>query len=109
MKKIIKTCMVYSFDHSLRDIQFTCIYGGLVGIRWTLFCILRWCPYFGNFIKMVLDPFCDEVLLLLNEIINFTVFTVQDFLFFSLQVVCYVLYLDFFVLSKICFEKKKHM
>ena len=45
--------------------------------------------------KMVLDPSCDEALLLLNEIINFTVFTVQDCLFFSLQVVCYVLYLDF--------------
>ena len=45
---------------------------------------------------MVLVPSCDEALLLLNEIINFTVFTVQDCIFFlSLQVVSYVLYLDF--------------
>ena len=36
--------------------------------------------------KMALDPFCDEALLLISEIISYTVF---------FQVVCYDLYLDF--------------
>ena len=56
--------------------------------------------------KMVLDPFCDEALLLLNEIINFTVFTVQDCFFFSSScMLCFVP--GFFVLNKICFEKRR--
>ena len=57
--------------------------------------------------KIVLDPSCDEALLLLNEIINFTVFTVQDCVFF-LSSSCMLWFVPgFFVLNKICFEKEK--
>ena len=54
---------------------------------------------------MVLDPSCDEALLLLNEIINFTVFTVQYF--FPLSSSCMLCFVPgFLVLNKICFGKK---
>ena len=58
--------------------------------------------------KMVLDPSCDEALLLLNEIINFTVFTVQ--IFFSLSssyMYSYVLYLDLLFWIKYALKKKE--
>ena len=58
--------------------------------------------------KIVLDPSCDEGLLLLNEIINLTVGTVQDCIFsiFKLYVM-FCTWIFRFDTKYICFEKKK--
>ena len=79
-EEIFVCVCVTSFDHSLRNIQ---LHVYMVG--WLAFGGHCFVFYDGvhtlQISKIVLDPSCDEALLLLNEIINFTVFTVQDCIF----------------------------